>query len=161
MKILAKIIKYSYNNGIYNLNDAIKKGLVNMENTLKVGIEGRKDIVVSKDVSAKSAASGEMDVFGTPFVIALMEQAADQSVRPYLGAGLATVGTAVNISHTAATPMGMAAYAVSNLIEIDNRRLVFNVAVFDEAGKVAEGTHERFIIDKEKFMAKTQKRGSK
>ncbi len=133
-----------------------------MKQELKPGITNRIDLVVDEAVSAKRAASGEMDVFGTPFVIALMEQTADKSVRPCLEPGQATVGTLVNIRHTAATPMGMAAYATSELIEIDRRRLVFRVAVFDEAGQVADGTHERFIIDKEKFMKKTEtRRGEK
>jgi len=126
---------------------------------LQPGIRGRVDITVDESVSAMKAASGEMNVFGTPFVIALMEQTADTSVRPYLEDGCATVGTVVNIRHTAATPMGMKAYAESELIEVDGRRLVFNVAVFDEVGQVADGMHERFIIHKEKFMKKTEARG--
>lgn len=130
-----------------------------MEHTLHKGIRGKIEITVDHSVSAKMAASGELDVFGTPYVIALMEQTADKSVRPYLADGCATVGTLVNIRHTAATPMGMKAYAQSELLEIDGRRLVFSVAVFDEAGQVADGTHERFIIEKEKFMAKTSNRG--
>ncbi len=126
---------------------------------LQPGIRGRVDIMVDESVSAMKAASGEMNVFGTPFVIALMEQTADTSVRPYLEEGCATVGTVVNIRHTAATPMGMKAYAESELIEVDGRRLVFTVAVFDEVGQVADGVHERFIIHKEKFMKKTEARG--
>ena len=130
-----------------------------MDIKLKAGITGRQEITVDASVSAKKAASGEMDVFGTPFVIALMEKTADVSVREYLSDAQATVGTVVNISHIAATPMGMKAWGESELLEIDGRRLVFRVAVYDEVGKVAEGMHERFIIDKEKFMAKTENRG--
>ena len=130
-----------------------------MSKELTLGIRGRIDITVDASVSAQKAASGEMDVFGTPYVIASMEQAADKSMRPYLEEGCATVGTMVNIRHMAATPMGMKAYAESELTEIDGRRLGFRVAVYDEVGCVAEGTHERFIIFKEKFMEKTNKRG--
>ena len=130
-----------------------------MTKPLTVGIKGRTDITVDASVSAKKAASGEMDVFGTPYVIALMEQTADESVRPYLEEGCATVGTLVNIRHTAATPMGMAAYGESELLEVDGRRLVFRVAVYDEVSCVADGTHERFIIQKDKFMKKTNMRG--
>ena len=126
---------------------------------LEIGIKGKIELTVDETVSAKKAASGEMDVFGTPYVIALMEQTADKSVRPYLEEGCATVGIAVNMHHTAATPMGMKAYAESELIEIDGRRLVFNVAVFDEVGQVADCVHERFIIYKDKFMKKTLNRG--
>ncbi|MGN1059050.1 MAG: thioesterase family protein [Clostridia bacterium] len=130
-----------------------------MSKELKVGIKGRIQMTVDESVSAKKAASGEMDVFGTPYVIALMEQTADKSVRPFLEAGCATVGTLVNIRHTAATPMGMAVYGESELTEVDGRRLVFRVAVYDEVGRVADGTHERFIIYKDKFMQKTENRG--
>ena len=130
-----------------------------METKLVKGIKGRVEITVDEKVSAKKAASGEMDVFGTPFVIALMEQTADESVRPYISDECATVGTLVNIRHLVATPMGMKAYGESSLLEIDGRRLTFDVKVYDEAGLVAEGVHERFIIDKEKFMAKCEKRG--
>ena len=126
---------------------------------LTAGIKGKITITVDASVSAKMAASGEMDVFGTPYVIALMEQTADKSVRPYLEDGCATVGTLVNIRHTAATPMGMQVYAESELVEVDGRRLVFKVAVFDEVGQVADGMHERFIIFKDKFMQKTESRG--
>lgn len=130
-----------------------------MKEQLLPGITGKIEMTVTAQVSAKQAASGEMDVFGTPFVIALMEQTADKSVRPYLEEGCATVGTLVNIRHTAATPMGMSVYGASELIEVDGRRLVFKVAVFDEVGQVADGLHERFIIHKEKFMKKTESRG--
>ncbi len=127
--------------------------------SLQPGIKGKIELIVDESVSAMRAASGEMNVFGTPFVIALMEQTADKSVRPYLEEGCATVGTMVNMHHTAATPMGMKAYAESELLEVDGRRLVFSVKVFDEVGQVADGMHERFIIHKEKFMQKTNSRG--
>ncbi len=131
-----------------------------MNQNLLPGIKGRVDVTVNETISATNpAAGGEMNVFGTPFVIALMEQAADKSVRPYLEPGCATVGTMVNMHHLAATPMGMKAYAESELLEADGRKLLFRVAVYDEVSLVAEGTHERFIIQKEKFMKKTESRG--
>ncbi|MBE7028272.1 MAG: thioesterase [Ruminococcaceae bacterium] len=122
---------------------------------MTAGITGKTVIKVDEEVSAKRAASGEMDVFGTPFMIALMERTADESVRPYLEDGCATVGTLVNVKHIAATPMGMEVYATSELIEVDGRRLVYKVYAYDETGLIGEGIHERFIIFKEKFMEKT------
>jgi len=130
-----------------------------MAKELTAGIKGKTEITVDSKVSAMAAASGEMDVFGTPYVVALMEQTADESVRPYLEEGCATVGTVVNIKHLSATPMGMKAYAESELLEVDGRRLVFKVEAYDEVGLIAEGMHERFIIFKEKFMAKTNNKG--
>ena len=130
-----------------------------MAKELTAGVMGKTVITVDSKVSAMAAASGEMDVFGTPYVVALMEQTADESVRPYLEEGCATVGTVVNIKHIAATPMVMEAYATSELLEVDGRRLVFKVEAYDEVGLIAEGMHERFIIFKEKFMAKTNSKG--
>ena len=123
---------------------------------LKPGIRNKTEITINSQVSAKTCASGEMDVFATPMMIALMEQTADVSVRPYLAQGQATVGTKVDISHTSATPMGLKAWAESELLEVDGRRLIFSVHCYDEAGEIGFGTHERFIIDKERFMKKTR-----
>ena len=130
-----------------------------MAKELTAGITGKVVIKVDESVSAMKAASGEMDVFGTPYMIALMERTADESVRPYLEDGAATVGTVVNVKHLSATPMGMEAWATSELVEVDGRRLVFKVEAYDEAGLIGEGMHERFIIYKEKFMAKTNSKG--
>ena len=83
-----------------------------------------------------------------------MEKAALLSVRDYLDEGMDTVGTHLDISHSAATPVGMTVRAESELIEVDRRRLVFSVKAWDETELVGEGTHERFIIDRDKFLAK-------
>ena len=84
-----------------------------------------------------------------------MEQAAHDSLLPYLEAGQGSVGTRLDVRHLAATPLGMEVRAESELVEIDRRRLVFRVEAFDEKEKIGEGTHERFIIDTAKFMART------
>ena len=86
-------------------------------------------------------------------MIALLEETAWKSVQPFLDAGLGTVGTRVDVRHLAATPLGMQVTCESELVEIDRRRLVFKVDVFDESGKIGEGTHERFIIQNDKFFA--------
>lgn len=131
-----------------------------MKQELKPGIKGHAELTVDEGVSPlHPSADGEMKVFGTPFVIALMEQASDKSVRSCLEPGCATVGTLVNMNHTAATPMGMRVRAESELLEVDGRRLVFRIAAYDEVGQIADGTHERFIIFKEKFMKKAENRG--
>ena len=86
-------------------------------------------------------------------MVALLEETAWRSVQPYLEEGQATVGTRVDIRHLAATPLGGKVTCESELVEIDRRRLVFKVEVFDEKTKVGEGTHERFVIQSEKFLA--------
>ncbi len=130
-----------------------------MSQKLEIGIKNQREMKVDETKSAVSAGSGTLMVFGTPFVAALMEQTAEESVRPYLEPGQATVGTKLVLNHTAATPMNRAVSCISELIAIDRRRLVFRVVVCDEAGQVADAEHERFIVDAEKFMAKANSRG--
>lgn len=121
---------------------------------METGIRGRIETVVTQKESAKTLGSGLLDVYATPAMIALMEGCASQSIAPYLDEGFGTVGTAVNIRHLAATPIGMKVYCESILTEVDGRRLLFNVKAYDETGLIGEGTHERFIINSEKFFAK-------
>ena len=122
---------------------------------MEAGIKGHQEIIVTKEITAKSMGSGAIDVYGTPAMILLMEETAQQSVAPHLDAGQGTVGTELNIKHLAATPVGMKVWCDTELIEVDGRRLVFRTEAFDECGKIGEGTHERFIVDNEKFQQKT------
>lgn len=105
-------------------------------------------------MSAARVGSGLVDVFATPMMIALIELTCNESVMPFLDDGLGTVGTLVNVSHVAATPIGMRVWCDSELVETDRRRLVFSVKAYDERGLIGEGTHERFIIDMQRFQAK-------
>jgi len=132
-----------------------------MKSELKQGLKFRNEIIVDQTVSAKNVASGTVDVYATPMMIALMEQTAYQCVQPYLESGQATVGTKVEVSHISATPMGKRVYAEAELIEVDRRRLVFRVEAYDEAGKIGEGIHERFIIDIDRFMDKLKSKYEK
>lgn len=119
---------------------------------LKVGIEGRREMIVTRDKSAKFMESGGLEIFATPMMIALMEAVAFDSVIDYLEEGQGTVGTKVDIEHISPTPVGMKVTGVSKLVEIDRRRLVFDVEAYDEEGLIGKGTHERFIIDSDKFQ---------
>lgn len=121
---------------------------------LEAGIKGCGETVVSHDNTAKFAGSGELEVFATPAMIALMEQTCQKSVAPYLEEGQGTVGTHLDISHDAATPLGMKVHVDSVLTEADGRKLVFDVKAYDECGLIGQGRHERFIIVNEKFLAK-------
>ena len=121
---------------------------------IQVGRKGRLLKTVTKELSAKVWGSGAVDVYATPCMIALIEETAWRSVQDELEPGLATVGTKLDVAHLAATPIGMRVWCETELVEVDRRRLVFAVSVFDEAGKIGEGTHERFIVDVEKFQAK-------
>ena len=95
-----------------------------------------------------------LPVFATPAMAALMEKTAQQSVAQYLGEGEGTVGISLNIRHLAATPIGMTVSCESELIEIDRKKLVFSLKVTDGKDVIGDGTHERFIINNERFMAK-------
>lgn len=121
---------------------------------MEIGIIGKGEIVVTKDVTAAAIGSGMVDVFATPMMISLMENTCAKSVASHLQADESTVGTHVNVSHCAATPIGMKVYCESELIEIDCRKLTFKVTAYDERGLIGEGLHERFIIDSKKFQAK-------
>lgn len=121
---------------------------------LEVGIKGKKELVVTKENTAKAMCSGAMDVFATPAMIALMEHTAFESVQDELEEGSGTVGTALNVKHVAATPVGMKVTCETELIKVDGRALTFSAKAFDECGLIGEGEHERFIIFEEKFQAK-------
>ena len=85
---------------------------------------------------------------------ALMEKAAWTSIAPYLAEGEGTVGTKLNISHVSATPVGMNVWAESEVTLVDGKRIELKVAAYDEKGLIGEGTHERFIITNDRFLAK-------
>lgn len=125
---------------------------------LTVGLKGRQEVIVSEVNSAKTMGSGTLDVFATPSMIALMELTAWKSVAEHLDEGCGTVGTLLNVTHDAPTPFGMKVWCESELVEIDGRRLVFEVAAYDEKGKIGGGRHERFIIQNDKFQDKANKK---
>ena len=127
---------------------------------LTKGIQGKAETIVNEHNTAKSMGSGTLEVFATPAMVVLMESAAYQSVVSALEPGMGTVGTLMEIKHISATPLGMRVTAESELVEVDGRRLVFSVQASDESGLIGTGTHERFIVKDEKFMAKAEsKRG--
>ena len=121
---------------------------------LETGLKNSIEITVTEALSAKNMGSGSLCVLATPALIAGMENVCMNCVQPFLEEGFTTVGTKVNISHLAATPLGDTVTYRCELTEIDRRRLVFTVQAFDSKGKTGEGTHERFIVDSARFMSK-------
>lgn len=121
---------------------------------ITTGIKGRLEQTVTDQLTAAHIGSGLVKVFATPMMIALIEQTCYESVLPYLEEGQGTVGTLVNVTHSAATPVGMRVWCESQLVKVDRRRLVFEVKAYDECGLIGEGRHERFVIDSAKFQAK-------
>ena len=120
--------------------------------TLAPGLTGEATTTVTHENTAASVGAGGVEVFGTPMMIALMENAAWRAVVDNLDEGDVTVGTVVNVRHLAATPLGQQIRATAELIEIDGRRLVFNVEAYDENRKIGEGQHEQFIVNLERFI---------
>ncbi len=121
---------------------------------LKTPMYGEARTRVTGDNTALKFGSGKVDVFGTPAMIALMEEASINTVDKNLPEGFATVGIELNIKHIAATPKGMNITASAELTEIDGKRLVFKVEAFDEVEKIGEGNHQRYIIELDKFKSR-------
>ncbi len=127
-----------------------------MTNELREGIMGSSETVVDENNIALTMGSGELEVFATPAMVALMEEAAAESVKPYIDEGSTTVGAALEIEHVSATPVGVSVRCESELCHVDGRKLVFNVTAYDNAGIIGKGRHERFIVEKERFMKKAE-----
>lgn len=121
---------------------------------LKPGLSGTAETIVRETNTAIAMGSGSLHVFATPSMIALMEQAACNAVAACIDEESTSVGTLVNITHDAATGMGKKVTATATLTAVKGRKLVFEVTAADEDKQIGKGRHERFIINKEQFMAK-------
>lgn len=121
---------------------------------LSIGIKNKSSVTVTEINTAKAMGSGELEVFATPSMLALMEGTAAQSVSEFIGESNTTVGSKADISHLAPTPVGMTVECESELIEIDGKRLVFCINVKDKNSLVGKGIHERYIVNKAHFCEK-------
>lgn len=121
---------------------------------METGLSFTATMRVSAEVTAEYIGSGDLAVLATPAMCALMENAAMMAVAPHLEEGQTTVGTALNIEHSRATKVGEIINATAVLTAVNGRELQFNIAARDEVGVIGEGTHTRFIVNREKFMAK-------
>lgn len=119
-----------------------------------LGIKGRAELTVTEADTARAAGSGSLEVFATPFMVALMEKAACESIQPYLEEGQSSVGTKLDVAHYAATPVGMRVWTETEVTGVDGRKITFSVKAYDEVGFIGEGTHERFLVFAEKFVEK-------
>ena len=128
-----------------------------MMNEMKIGAVGRAETVVNEYNTAKAMKSGTLDVFATPCMCALMEEAACNAVRDYLDEGMGTVGISLNITHDKPSAPGSKIAATATLTAVEGRKLVFSVQAQENDKIIGKGTHERFIINNAKFMAKLQK----
>lgn len=123
-----------------------------MELEHAIGAVGHASTVVATENTAVSLGSGALPLFGTPALAALIEQAAVHALEGLLPLGMTSLGTSLNLRHLAATPMGHNVQAEATVIGVSGRRLEFKVAAYDEREKIADGTHERFVVDAQRFM---------
>ncbi len=119
---------------------------------------GRAECAVTEQNTALAVGSGALPVFATPMMAALMEAAAMDAVSACLEEGQGTVGTKLDITHDAATPVGMKVWAEATVTAVDDRRISFTVKAQDVCGPIGSGTHERFVISNDRFLARTNQK---
>jgi len=125
-------------------------------NDLAPGLVGKVEVVVTEADTAARWGSGLVPVFGTPALVGLMEGAAVQALEGHLPPGRTSVGGRIDVRHLAPTPVGMRVRARAELLEVEGRRLVFRVEAWDETEQIGEATHERFVIDEQRFVASAE-----
>ncbi|MCI8538341.1 MAG: thioesterase family protein [Oscillospiraceae bacterium] len=119
---------------------------------IPLGLTGRAEASVTEQLTAQAARSGTLAVFATPFMTALMEEAAYTALTPYLDQDQSSVGVQLNVSHLSATPVGMEVWAESEVTAVDGKKITFQVRAFDRSGLIGEGVHERVVIRSESFL---------
>ena len=125
---------------------------------IETGIKGSVRREVSPEMTAAAVGSGSLEVLATPVLMAMAEQAAAESLLPFLADEESTVGTRMDFRHDAPSPIGAVAVCETELVEVDRRRLVFRISARDGSGEIGSGTHERFLVDSERFMSKAASR---
>lgn len=121
---------------------------------VSAGQTATSTVTVSESNIAKTMKSGSLEVFATPAMCALMEEAAQAAVQPHLEEGEGTVGISLSISHDAPSPMGSTITAKATVTAVEGRKITFYIEASDGVGIIGKGTHERFVINNEKFMTK-------
>ena len=121
---------------------------------MEIGTKYTSQTVVTEELTARSAGSGDMAVFATPAMAALMENAAMNAVAPFLNESQATVGSEISTTHLRPTPVGATVSATATLTAVEGRKLSFDIVAEDAHGVIGEGKHTRFIVDRERFLSK-------
>lgn len=125
---------------------------------ITIGTKATVSVIVTEAQLAVNVGSGSLPVFATPMLAALMEKAACLAVADFLDAGETTVGTALDLAHTAATPEGMTVTATAEVTAVSGREITFSVTAADEVGSIGSGTHKRFLVKSEPFTKKAAAR---
>ena len=121
---------------------------------ITVGMKGEVSTLVEREDTAREVGSGDLLVYATPCMVALMEGAACEAIADALSDTQTTVGTALNIEHISATPVGLEVRAEAEVTEVEGKVITFTVRAFDEAGEIGKGTHKRVIVNSQKFLDK-------
>ncbi len=121
---------------------------------ISVGMKGEAVTLAEREDTAKEIGSGDLLVYATPCMAALMEGAACEAIADALSDTQTTVGTLLNIEHTSATPVGLEVRAEAEVTAVDGKVITFSVRAFDEAGEIGSGTHKRVIVNSQKFLDK-------
>lgn len=121
---------------------------------ITIGLKGEVSSLVEREDTAKEVGSGDLLVYATPCMVALMEGAACEALSGVLGEEQTSVGISLAIEHTAATPVGLEVRAEAEVTAVDGRKVTFAVRAFDEAGEIGHGTHTRVIVNSQKFLEK-------
>ena len=122
---------------------------------IEVGMKGEVTTLAEREDTALEVGSGSLLVYATPCMVALMEGAACEAIADALDENETTVGTELNIRHTAATPVGLEVRAEATVTAVDGKAITFEVRAFDEAGEIGSGTHKRFVVNCQRFLDKT------
>ncbi len=125
---------------------------------IKVSESYQKEIIVTKELLAITVGSGDVQVYATPMMICLMEDVASNCLKQFLDDGDTSVGTMISTTHISATPIGMKVNAKAVITKVDGKKVSFDIEAYDEKGLIGKGTHERFIVNKEKFEVKTKEK---
>lgn len=128
--------------------------------SIPIGTKGEHRLTVTADLAINFLGLESARVLATPALIMELEMTARNSIFPLLEAGYDSVGTEVKVRHLAATPLGMEVTFRSEVIDANHRTVLFKVEAFDEKEKIAEGTHERFIVDIERFARRLAEKRS-
>ena len=124
--------------------------------SVTVGSKGRSESVVTEHNTACAVGSGLVPVFATPYMVALMANAAVNAVQGALEQGQGTVGTRLDVTHDAATPIGMKVWAEAEVTAVDRKKITLSVNAYDETGPIGGGVHERFVIDTDRFLSRAE-----
>ena len=121
---------------------------------ITVGLKAEVSTLVEREDTAKEVGSGDLLVYATPCMVALMEGAACEAIADCLTDTQTTVGTALNIEHLSATPVGLEVRAEAEVTAVEGKLITFSLRAFDEAGEIGRGTHQRVIVNTQKFLDK-------